>query len=211
MGSGWERRPGLANKMRKVSLLGAFEIQAEADPPVRDGLILGSRREQLGFVLETSRENIEQIVAIAAPAKPGLPMRLASALGPMLETMGYVLRRVELIPLPLEDELKEEGYGSYVQGWLVYGNEGSRKSRRLAMTATESIQVALAAGLPIMASVDLLQLNVSQFLGELDEANTQQSQETRKFHAFVENITATDFQRFYEEKLSDGDEEEPSP
>ena len=199
----------MANKMRKVSLLGAFEIQAEADPPVRDGLILGSRREQLGFVLETSRENIEQIVAIAAPQKPGLPLRLASALGPTLEDLGYKLRRVELVPLPLDEELKEEGYGSYVQGWLVFGEDGSRKTRRLAMTATESIQVALAAGLPIMASVELLQLNVSQFLGELDEANAEATRDARTFHAFVENITATDFQRFYEKRLSDGDEEEP--
>src|ERR1035437_8197551 len=107
----------MANKMRKVSVLGAFEIKAEADPPVRDGLILGSRREQLGFVLETSRENIEQIVAIASPLKPGLPLRLASALVTTLKGLGYKLLRVELLPLPMEEELREEGYGSYVQGW----------------------------------------------------------------------------------------------
>lgn len=199
----------MANKMRKVALLGAFEIQAEADPPVRDGLILGSRREQLGFVLETSRENIEQIVSIAAPPKPGLPLRLANGLGKALEELGYKLLRVELHPLPLDEELREEGYGSYVQGWLIFKN-GARKSHRMAMTATESIQVALATGLPIMAAVELLQLNVSQFLEELDEASAEQSQEARRFQQFVDKVTATDFQRFYEGRLRDEGEDEPS-
>lgn len=194
--------------MRKVSLLGAFEIQAEADPPVRDGLILGSRRARLGFVLETSRENIEQIVAIAAPTKPGLPTRLATGLGRSLEELGFRMLRVELHPLPLDEELKEEGYGSYVQGYLVFTN-GVRRSHRMAMTATESIQVALASGLPIMAAVELLQLNVAQFLQELDEANAEQSQETRRFHNFVDNVTATDFQRFYEERRGEEDLDEP--
>jgi hypothetical protein len=192
----------VASKMRKVSLLGAFEIQAEADPPTRDGLILGSRREQMGFVLETSRENIEQIVAIANPPKPGLPKRLANGLGRSLEHLGYKLLRVELHPLPLDEEMREEGYGSYVQGWLIFKN-GQRKSHKLAMTATESIQVALAAGLPIMASVELLQLNVSQFLDELDEASAQQTQETQQFHQFLDKVTATDFQRFYEGRVRD--------
>jgi hypothetical protein len=199
----------MANKMRKVSLLGAFEIQAEADPPTRDGLILGSRREQMGFVLETSRENIEQIVAIANPPKAGLPQRLANGLGRSLEHLGYKLLRVELHPLPLEEDMREEGYGSYVQGWLVFKN-GTRRAHKMAMTATESIQVALATGLPIMASVDLLQLNVSQFLDELDEASAQQNEETQQFHQFLDKVTATDFLRFYEGRVRD-DEVEDAP
>lgn len=189
----------MARKMRKVSLLGAFEIQAESEPPVRDGLILGSRREQRGFVLETSRENIEQIVASATPARPGLPQRLAVSVGKTLSGLGYELVRVELLALPGSAETEEEGYGAYVQGWLIFKN-GSRKRHRLAMTATESIQVAIAENIPIMADYELLQLNVSQFLQEIDELQEQQQHETMQFQDFVENVTATDFKRFYEER-----------
>lgn len=195
----------MAQKLRKVSLLGAFEIQSEGgEVPVRDGLILGSRREQRGFVLETSRESIEQIVAVAGVPAPGLPRRLTTAIGPLLETLGHALMRVELQPMPIPAEAEEEGYGSYVQGWLVFKN-GTRRANKLAMSATEAIQVAIATGLPMMASVDLLQLNVSHFLNEIDEMSQNQQQETQQFHKFLDNVTATDFARFYEERSDGGD------
>jgi len=81
--------------------------------------------------------------------------------------------RVELVPLPMDPANKEEGYGAYVQGWLVFRPEerpgnGHRRLSRLPMTATESIQVAVGGGLPIMAASELLQLNVGQFLDEID-------------------------------------------
>lgn len=187
----------MAQKFRKVSLLGAFEIQTEGEVPVRDGLILGSRREQRGFVLETSRESIEQIVAVAGQSQSALPQRMAIAIGPLLESLGHELLRVELQPMPIPPEAEEEGYGSYVQGWLVFKN-GGRKSGRLAMSATEAIQVSIATGLPMMAALELLQLNVSHFLAEIDELSENQQNETQQFHTFIDNVTATDFARFYE-------------
>ena len=61
----------MGKKLRKVTLLGAFEIQTEGgDAPVRDGLILGSRREQRGFVLETTRDNVEQLRLVWARPLP---------------------------------------------------------------------------------------------------------------------------------------------
>lgn len=199
----------MASKLRKVSLLGAFEIQTEGEVPVRDGLILGSRREQRGFVLETSRESIEQIVAVAGSPNPTLPRRMAVAVGPLLEDLGYELVRVELQPMPIPAEAEEEGYGSYVQGWLVF-KTGDRRSKKLAMTATEAIQVAIATGLPMMAAYELLQLNVSHFLAEIDEMSANQQQDAQQFHKFIDNVTATDFARFYEgrgDQPKDKDEE----
>ena len=198
----------MAGKMRRVSLLGAFEIQAEVDPPVRDGLILGSRREQMGFVIETSRESIENIVSIVAPPKDGLPRRLTTTIGPFLEGLGCTLVRVELVPLPMDPANKEEGYGAYVQGWLVFRPEerpgnGHRRLSRLPMTATESIQVAVGGGLPIMAASELLQLNVGQFLDEIDGFSRRHARESKKFSSFIDTVTATDFARFYE-AIKDG-------
>jgi hypothetical protein len=188
-------------------LLGAFEIQTEGEVPVRDGLILGSRREQRGFVLETSRESIEQIVAIAGAPNPSLPRRMAMAIGPLLEDLGYELVRVELQPMPIPPDAEEEGYGSYVQGWLVFRG-ASRRSSKLAMTATEAIQVAIAAGVPMMAAYELLQLNVSHFLAEIDELSQSQQQDAQQFHKFLDNVTATDFARFYEAR---GDQPKDQP
>ena len=197
----------MAAKMRRVSLLGAFEIQAEVEPPVRDGLILGSRREQLGFVIETSRESIEHIVALVAPPRPGMPRRLTASLGETLEELGCQLVRIELIPLPTAPGDEKEGYGAYVQGYLVFRPEG-RKARRLAITATEAIQVALREGLPMMAESSLLQLDVAQLLQDMDRQHDQHSREARKFQSFVNKVTATDFQRFYETQMKPDDEDE---
>ncbi|HEY9721020.1 MAG TPA: hypothetical protein V6D47_03350 [Oscillatoriaceae cyanobacterium] len=197
----------MAKRMRRVSLLGAFEIQAESEPPVRDGLILGSRREQRGFVLETSRENIEQIVSIVQPPKPGMPQRLTSALGKTLGELGYALVRVELIPLPLAAAAELEGYGSYVQGWLVF-KSGERRLKRLAMTATESIQVALAENLPMLADSELLQLNMAQFIEELDDFSRAHREDTTDFRTFVNTVTASDFARFYESMERGKDDEQ---
>jgi hypothetical protein len=180
----------VASKFRKVTLLGAFEIQTEGEVPVRDGLILGSRREQRGFVLETSRESIEQIVAVAGTPNPGMPRRMAIAVGPMLEELGYELKRIELHPMPIPEGAEEEGYGSYVQGWLVFKHEDqARRSAKLAMTATEAIQVAIVTGLPMMAAYELLQLNVSHFLAEIDEMSQSAQQETQQFHQIHDNLT----------------------
>jgi hypothetical protein len=206
----------VVHKLRKVALLGAFEIDGETDPPLRDGLILGSRRERKGFVLETSRENVEQIVTLSAPARPDLPLRLTITVGKVLEQLGHELVRIELIPLaalapapvpaPEIEEAKpketpeaetEEGQGYFVQGWLVFRN-GGRKLHRLPMTATESIQVAITEGLPIMAAYELLQLNVAQLFEEIDAFSHYQFKETEKFHSFVNNVKASDFTRFYE-------------
>lgn len=184
-------------KKRRVSLLGAFEIQAEGGIPVRDGLILGSRREQLGFVIETSRESIEHIVSLIAPPRTGLPMRLTASLGETLEALGCVLLRVELESLPVGIGDEKEGYGAYVQGFLVYRSEG-RRSKRLAMTATEAIQVALRQGIPLMAAEELLQLDVTQLLHDMDNMQQERERDDRQFHSFVSRVTATDFQRFYE-------------
>ncbi|MEB3284302.1 MAG: hypothetical protein VKN33_03335 [Candidatus Sericytochromatia bacterium] len=187
----------MPNRKRRVSLLGAFEIQAEGGVPVRDGLILGSRREQLGFVIETSRESIEHIVALIAPPRAGLPLRLTASLGDVLESLGCELLRVELEPLPTEKQDVKEGYGAYVQGFLIFRNEG-RRSRKLAMTATEAIQVALRQGVPLMAAEELLQLDVTQLLQDMDNMHHERERDDRQFHSFVSRVTATDFQRFYE-------------
>jgi hypothetical protein len=200
----------MAAKMRRVSLLGAFEIQAEGpEPPMRDGLILGSRREELGFVIETSRESIEHIVSLVAPPRPGMPRRLVGGVGEALEDLGCELVRVELIPLPAREGDEREGYGAFVQGFLIYRPEG-RKARRLPITATEGIQIALREGLPMMAAVDLLQLDVAQLLQDMDRMQTAHMREARKFHSFLKGVTATDFQRFYEQHNPDGrDADEP--
>jgi hypothetical protein len=197
----------VGKKLRKVTLLGAFEIQTEgSDTPVRDGLILGSRREQRGFVLETSRESIEQIVSIAGASQGGIPRRLATAVGPLLDELGYELMRIELQALPIPAEAEEEGYGAYVQGWLIFRGHG-RRSAKLAMTATEAIQVSIATGLPMMAAYELLQLNVSHFLAEIDEMSENHAEDAQQFHTFIDNVTATDFARFYEAKGDKGDDE----
>ena len=192
----------MAAKMRRVSLLGAFEIQAEVEPPVRDGLILGSRREQLGFVIETSRESIEHIVALVAPPRPGMPRRLTAAVGEMLEDLGCELLRVATRSVDLHGLVLAlgEGYGAFAQGDLVFRPEG-RKAKRLALTATEAIQVALREGLPMMAEASLLQLDVTQLLQDMDRVQDTHARDARKFQSFVNKVTATDFQRFYEEQM----------
>ncbi|HBN07751.1 MAG TPA: hypothetical protein DD435_03560 [Cyanobacteria bacterium UBA8530] len=184
--------------MRRVSLLGAFEISAEVDAPVRDGLILGSRREQMGFVLDTSRDNIEQIVSAAGPPALGAPLRLAVTLGTVLMELGCSLLRIELKPIGPTDEEEDE---SYVQGFLVFRQE--KKVKRLKMTATESIQVALAEDIPMLASLDLLQLDVSQFLDEIDEFSDRYVQETNEFKSFVDSVKASDFEKYLKNHPSD--------
>jgi hypothetical protein len=184
--------------MRRVSLLGAFEISAEVDAPVRDGLILGSRREQMGFVLDTSRDNIEQIVSAAGPPALGAPLRLAVTLGTVLTELGCSLLRVELKPIGPTDGEEDE---SYVQGFLVFRKE--KKVKRLKMTATESIQVALAEDIPMLASLDLLQLDVSQFLDEIDEFSDRYVQETNEFKSFVDSVKASDFEKYLKNHPSD--------
>lgn len=194
----------MANRLRRVSLLGAFEISPELEPPVRDGIILGSRREQRGFVLETSRENIEQIVSASTPgAMDGYPERLTISVGAMLERLGGVLMRVELRPLtPLEGK---DANGSYVQGALVFRDTG-RKVQRVNMTATEAIQVAIAHKLPILADSELLQLDVSQFLSEIDEFSDKYHAESDEFKAFVDQVKASDFAKYLRRKRSDSPE-----
>lgn len=178
--------------MRRVTLLGAFEIVEDIETPVRDGLFLGSRREGRGFVLETSRENIEQIVTAASPMIPGVPQRLPLTLGAFLEDMDCALIRVELKPIgPIDDPTE----GTYVQGYLVLRTPKGRV-RRLMMTATEAIQVAIVEGLPMLASLDLLQLDVSQFIDEIDALNARYNQEADEFRSFVDNVTASDFARY---------------
>lgn len=181
----------MATKMRRVSLLGAFEIAEEVDSPVRDGIILGSRREQKGFVLDTSRENIEQIVSAASDPVTGTPLRLAQTLGTLLQNLECDLLRVELKPLMPMDEETEE---SFVQGCLVLRKE--KKVMRLKMSATEAIQVAIAQDIPMLASLDLLQLDVSQFLDEIDEVSDRYTQETNEFKNFVDHVTASDFVKY---------------
>lgn len=198
----------MASNLKKVALLGAFEIQSETELPVRDGLILGSRKLERGFVLETSRENIEQIVALTAPARPGMPKRMLSVLGAHLRLIGATLVRVELLPLPLPaGQEEDDDEGSFVQGYLVYRHErNGRKLLRLPMSATEAIQISLVENLPLMAEDKLLQLNVSHFLAEIDEFGEQQQADARQFRSFVDSVTASDFTRFYQAK-QDGDEE----
>lgn len=199
----------MASKMRRVSLLGAFEISAEVDAPVRDGLILGSRREQRGFVLDTSRENIEQIVSAASPPVKGAPLRLAQTLGKTLNDLGCTLLRVELKPLGVllpmveegddeEEDLEDE---NYVQGFLVFRRE--KKVSRLKMTATEAIQIAIAEDIPMLAATDLLQLDVSQFLDEIDEFSDRYVQETNEFKSFVDNVKASDFSKYLRSNPND--------
>lgn len=191
----------MGSKMRRVSLLGAFEIAAEADPAVRDGLILGSRRDAKGFVLETSRENIEQIVSASTPAQ-GVPERLTQSLVPMLERLACEPVRVELRPMiPIEGDAN----GSFVQGLLIF--KGGGRTQRLKMTATEAIQVAIACQLPMLAAAELLQLDVSQFLAEIDEVTEQYEQETESFRSFVDTVTATDFAQYLEEHRPSEDED----
>ncbi|MBU6430478.1 MAG: hypothetical protein KGR26_15785 [Cyanobacteria bacterium REEB65] len=188
----------MANRMRRVSLLGAFEISPDLDPPVKDGIILGSRREQRGFVLETSRENIEQIVSASTPdSLDGIPQRLTLSLGGLLERLGTELVRIELRPLhPLKGK---DANGSYVQGVLVL-RDGDRRLQRLNMTATEAIQIAIARKLPILAASDLLQLDVSQFLDEIDEFTDKYKQEASEFKSFVDGVTASDFAKYLKRK-----------
>lgn len=187
--------------LRKVTLLGAFEIQATETHAVRDGLILGSRREKRGFVLETGRESIEQIVALQHQAQRPLrprPRRLVASVGAALEALGCELMRVELLAMPIPDAEAEDGYGDYVQGQLIYRRYDERRSRKLALTATEAIQLAIADSLPMHADTKLLTLNVSHFLEEIDTFSAQHQQEAKQFRSFVDGVTATDFARFYE-------------
>lgn len=182
----------MATKMRKVSLLGAFEIAPEEGIPMRDGLILGSRRDRKGFVLETSRESIEQILSASNPeANEGFPVRLPLSIGSFLEGLGGILLRSELRPVGKGVGLD----GAYVQGALVFRSPEGR-IKRLLMTATEAIQVAVAQGLPILAAFDLLMLDVAQFLEEIEETGTEVQEEKKAFKSFVDNVTASDFAQY---------------
>jgi hypothetical protein len=148
-------------------------------------------------VIETSRESIEHIVSLIAPPRPGLPTRLTASLGDVLESLGCERVRIELEPVADEEPEPKEGYGSYVQGWLMFRHEG-RRAKRLALTATEAIQLALRQGLPMLADTELLRLDVTQLLEDMDQIQTARARDARKFHSFLSRVTATDFQRFYE-------------
>lgn len=192
--------------MRRVTLLGAFEIVEDVESPVRDGIFLGSRREGRGFVLETSRENIEQIVMAANPGMPpGAPLRLPQALGSFLSELDCGLIRIELKPI---GEVDDAGEGTFVQGFLVLRTPRGRV-RRLRMTATEAIQVAIVEELPILAALDLLQLDVSQFIDEIDALNDRYNQDTDEFRSFVDNVTASDFARYLKRQDEGHPPEEP--
>jgi hypothetical protein len=191
--------------MRRVTLLGAFEIVEDVESPVRDGIFLGSRREGRGFVLETSRENIEQIVTAANPVlPPGVPQRLPLTLGAFLDELDCALIRIELKPL---GKIVDPTEGTFVQGILVLRTPRGRV-RRVLMTATEAIQIAIVEGLPMLASLDLLQLDVSQFIDEIDQINEQNNQDTDDFRSFVDNVTASDFARYLKHQ-GDPPPEEP--
>jgi hypothetical protein len=188
----------IGKNWRRVTLLGAFEIQPEGEGPVRDGLIIGSRRMQKGFVLETSRESIEQIVALANP-RAGTPKRLLTSVGETLRGLGATIERIELKPLPLPPGQEEDGYGAFVQGFMVYRDPRNPNALlRLAVTATEAIQLAIVEDLYLYADLSLLSLSVSSFLAEIDAFSEQTTREATQFRSFVDKVTATDFQRFYE-------------
>jgi hypothetical protein len=187
----------MASKLCRVSLLGAFEVRGEETPVGRDGLILGSRRHGLGFVIETSRESVEVIVSLVAPRREETPRRLVESLGEFLEDNDLLLERVELVPLDPIPGAEQDSHGPFVQGRLVV-RATSGKLRRLMMTAAEAIQVAIAQGLPMLASSALLSLNVGQFLHEIEWVNRRAQAETKQFRSFIHGVTATDFQRFYE-------------
>lgn len=180
--------------LRKVMLLGAFELQSDEES--RDGIILGSRRKALGFVLETSRENLEQIVAMARPLRTDLPIRATAGIGMGLQRLGLNLLRVELRPIPDQEEWPGQD-GRFVQGYLVV-REANRKLLRFPMTAAEAIQVAMANGLSIMAAEELLQVRVGRFLAEAEAAAAQHQGEAQAFSSFVKDVTPADFQRHYE-------------
>ncbi len=191
--------------MRRVTLLGAFEIIEDAESPVRDGIFLGSRREGRGFVLETSRENVEQIVTAANPIlPPGSPQRLPLSLGSFLGELECALIRIELKPI---GKVMDPTEGTFVQGVLVLRTPRGRV-RRIPMTATEAIQIAIVEGLPMLAALELLQLDVSQFIDEIDAISDRQSQESDDFRSFIDSVTATDFARYLKHQ-GDPPPEEP--
>lgn len=196
--------------LRKVLLLGAFEVQGDDEGSSRDGLILGSPRQAMGFVLETSREHMEHIVALAKPRGPRWPLRATMGLGPGLLHMGAELVRVELRALPGQDRVPMQE-GRFIQGFLV-ARHGARKLVRFPMTAAEAIQVAMANGLSIMASPELLQLQVGSFLAQAEEALSQRQVEEKAFADFVKKVTPADFRKRFEAmggSLTPPDEEEP--
>lgn len=193
--------------MRRVTLLGAFEIAPELDPSVRDGLILGSRRDAKGFVIETSRENIDLIVSASSPSPEGLPVRMALAIGPLLTRMGATLLRVELRPTP---GAERDPNGAFVQGSLVL-RQADQRIIKLPMTATEALQVAIAHHLSIMATSDLLQLDVSQFLDEVDSYSQKVESEIEEFKSFVDNVTASDFAQYLRNRPGDSEAGPESP
>jgi len=195
----------VATKMRRVALLGAFEIAPELDPPVKDGIILGSRRDHRGFVLETSRENIEQIVSASVPPDElPVPVRLPLAVGPMIERLGGELVRVELRPTAMNGD---DPNGAFVQGSLLFRPRGGRLTR-LAMTATEALQVAISQRLPILADARLLQLDVSQFLSEIDAVSQEAQVDAQEFKHFVDNVTASDFSQYLRKREQEPPEEQ---
>lgn len=199
----------MAQSMQKIVLLGAFEIQAETeDAQHRDGLILGSRRSHKGFVIETTRELIEQIVQASVGPLPLFPPRLAANAGTALKEAGCELKRVELMAVPLADAPAPPGSkAAFVQGALLYRLPGATRARRLLMSATEAIQLAVREDLDLLAAPELLQLNVGQFMREIDAFAAAQAEETNSFHDFVNSVKASDFTRFYERHQTDSDEE----
>lgn len=202
----------MGQSMQKIVLLGAFEIQTEAEEAAhRDGLILGSRRSHRGFVIETSRELIEQIVQASVGPYPVFPPRLAANVGSALKESGCELKRVELLAVPTtEAPPPEGGRAAFVQGALLYRLPGATRARRLLMSATEAIQLAVREELDLLAAPELLQLNVGQFMREIDAFAAAQAQETTSFRDFVDSVKASDFTRFYQKRRPDSSgESEP--
>jgi len=187
----------VSQRLRRVALLGAFEMPRDSQGKRREGLILGSRKELLGFVLETNREAIEQIITLAALLDPAFgPPRMAVGVVPALERLGAVALRLELKPLGGIKAVQNGG--AVVHGALVY-RDTAGKLQRLALTAIEAIHVALASRLPLLADSALLQIDVAPLLGDaqVEEGNEED------FKAFVANVTATDFTNYLRRQQPD--------
>lgn len=187
----------VSQRLRRVALLGAFEMPRDSQGKRREGLILGSRKELLGFVLETNREAIEQIITLSALLDPAFgPPRMAAGIVPALERLGAVALRLELKPLGGIKAVQNGG--AVVHGALVYRDTAS-KLQRLALTAIEAIHVALASRLPLLADSALLQIDVAPLLGDaqVEEGNEED------FKAFVANVTATDFTNYLRRQQPD--------
>lgn len=169
----------------------------------REGLILGSRKELTGFVLETSREALEQIIAMTATLDPTQgPNRLATGIVPLIERLGGVALRLELKPLGgIKATLQS---GALIVGALVY-RDNAGKLQRLGLTALEAIQVALASRLPLLAESALLQIDVGSLMthGMADDEGDEGA-----FRNFVANVTATDFANYLRRQQPDSPDTE---